>query len=184
VKILTSFWPFRRVSGVLIGLLPFALFSGANGDSKPTPNIPFNPDFPNASFPYAQAPDACSGWTQNNQVRDTWGPVDFRDTCNKHDACYYTLGTTSSECNDTFLENLKRACYDGLQIEVFVPAPTWNDPFAVQKSKLPPEPVSLGLCYELAEGYYLGVEAGVVLGVYDKAQETQREYEHWVESLR
>ncbi len=37
----------------------------------------------------------------------------FRDVCNKHDRCYYTLGTIAIQCNDEFTRGLFQVCYDG-----------------------------------------------------------------------
>lgn len=36
--------------------------------------------------------------------------INFTDICNKHDECYYTLGTTPWKCNDPFQSQLRACC--------------------------------------------------------------------------
>jgi hypothetical protein len=57
--------------------LVLGAFGYANVAYADVDGIPYNPKFPKAQYPYAQAPDACSGYFSNADVRDTWGPVDF-----------------------------------------------------------------------------------------------------------
>lgn len=150
-------------------------FSYSGASLADVQGIPYNRDFPQAQHPYAQAPDACSGVTDrpdsNGEIRDTWGPVDFRGACNTHDKCYYTYGSNWNTCNERFYSDLRAACERDLRVSTPV-------------GKLPPDPVRLAECYKLATTYYTGVQAGVGIGVFRKAQDKQRRYEGWVASLR
>lgn len=143
--------------------------------------IPYNPDFPKAQYPYAQAPDACSGVTNrpdsNGEIRDTWGPVDFRGACNTHDTCYYRLGSNWNTCNERLYSDLRAACERDLRIAV-------RNPLNGKKGYLPPDPIRLSACYTIATGYYAGVQAGVGVGVFRKAQDLQKRYEDWVATVR
>jgi hypothetical protein len=154
----------------------FGLSGIATADVK---DIPFNPSFPNAKYPYAQAPDGCSGWSDPREVRDNWGPVSFTEACNNHDRCYYTLGSNWNSCNSRYLTNLNSACYSDLRIAVNRPDPTIRDPLRTKKVYLPPDPVRLSACYSLALTYYSGVQTGVLLNVFKEAQDKQRRYEDW-----
>ncbi len=137
--------------------------------------IPYNPEFPKAQYPYAQAPDACSGVTNrpdsNGEIKDNWAQVNFRGACNTHDKCYYTLGSDWNNCNERLYSDLRAACERDLRI---------STPFG----RLPPDPVSLTACYAIATTYYAGVQGGVAAGVFDKAQNKQRKYEEWISSIR
>jgi hypothetical protein len=160
-------------------------FSYSNTAHSDTNGIPFNPIFPKAQYPYAQAPDACSGVTDrpdsNGEIKDNWGPVDFRGACNNHDKCFYTIGSNPNTCNKNFLSDLKAACYRDLKISINVPAPTLSNPFGTRRVDGPPEPTSLTTCYSIATTYYAGVQAGVQLtSVFIDAQNKQRAYESWV----
>ncbi|MEA2047667.1 MAG: hypothetical protein U9O64_04380 [Campylobacterota bacterium] len=76
--------------------------------------IPYNANFPTAFYPYAKQPDGCSAeglqdlYEQANDISDddAW----LRKACNRHDACYYTLGTTSLACNSQFIIEVIDAC--------------------------------------------------------------------------
>ncbi len=146
--------------------------------------IPYNPDFPKAQYPYAQAPDGCSGWQSTKEVRDTWGPVDFRGPCNTHDKCYYTLGSDWKSCNQKFYSDLRAACERDLRTSIQVSAPTLSNPLRTRRVDGPPDPTKLRTCYTLASGYYAGVQAGVVLKVFKEAQAKQRRYEEWIAQIR
>lgn len=65
-----------------------------------------------------------------------------------------------------------------------VPAPTLRDPLRTRRVDLPPDPARLSACYTIASGYYAGVQAGVGIGVFRKAQDKQRRYEAWVANVR
>ena len=176
---------FTRLSSIFITIGALNSSSIAYADVN---GIPFNPDFPKAEYPYVQAPDACSGVTDgpnsNREIRDTWGPVDFRGACNTHDKCYYTVGSKWNTCNERFYSDLRAACERDLKISFNVPAPTLTDPFRTRRVDGPPDPVRLSACYTIASSYYVGVQGGVALGVFDKAQDKQTRYKSWVASLK
>jgi hypothetical protein len=160
------------------------LFSYANITSADVEGIPYNSEFPNAQYPYAQAPDGCSGWQSTRQIRDTWGPVNFTEACNQHDRCYYTFGSNWNTCNERFYSDLRAACERDLRIPIRVPDPTLRDPLRTRVVGYgPPEPASLTTCYGIASKYYAGVQVGVLLDVFRKAQDKQKQYEKWVISV-
>ncbi|MBG1265252.1 hypothetical protein [Nostoc sp. WHI] len=133
-------------------------FSYSNISYADVEGIPSNQDFPNAQYPYAQAPDGCSGWQNARQVRDTWGPVNFTGACDTHDKCYYTLGSNWNTCNERFYSDLRAACERDLRIPIRRPAPTLSEPWrTVIVEYGPPEPIALRQCYQIATVYYGGV---------------------------
>lgn len=172
---------FVRLSSILFTVSAFSYSNVAFADVE---GIPSNPDFPNAQYPYAQVPDGCSGWQSTREVRDTWGPVSFTGACDNHDRCYYTRGSNWNTCNERFYADLRASCERDLRTSTQVPAPTLSDPFRTRRVDLPPDPVRLSACYTLASGYYAGVQAGVLLDVFNEAQNKQRRYEDWVASVR
>ena len=139
--------------------------------------IPYNSEFPKAQYPYAQAPDGCSGWNDPKEVRDTWGPVSFKDACNQHDKCYYTVGSKWNTCNERYYSDLRTACERDLRTAV-------RNPITGKKYYLPPDPVRLSTCYGIATTYYSGVQVGVALDVFKDAQRKQKKYDEWVASVR
>jgi hypothetical protein len=171
-----------RSSSIFFAIGTFSYSNAVYGDVE---GIPSNPDFPKAQYPYAQAPDGCSGWQNPREVRDTWGPVNFTEACNRHDKCYYTLGSNWNTCNERYYSDLRAACERDLRIAIRVPAPTLSDPLGTKViGYTPPEPASLTVCYGIASTYYAGVQVGVLLNVFEEAQEKQRRYESWVASVR
>jgi hypothetical protein len=77
--------------------------------------LPYNSKFPRAAYPYAQRQDGCSSWDVKlpELVRNDWGILgNFTSSCNAHDRCYYTLGTTARQCNEEFRDNLHKVCKD------------------------------------------------------------------------
>lgn len=84
--------------------------------------IPYSSQFPKAQYPYAQAPDGCSGYWGTSEVRDTYpGGVSFRAACNAHDVCYYSLGSNANTCNDQFLNALNRECRETFDLRSLDP---------------------------------------------------------------
>jgi hypothetical protein len=132
--------------------------------------IPYNPAFPDAEYPYAQAPNGCGsmGLWGSTDVRDTWGNVDFTEACNNHDRCYYTLGSNSGNCNLDFYDNLRSS---------------WERDLLVLDVTVVLAPVTLTSCYTIATTYYGAVEAGVWIDVFRDAQNLQRKYESWLRDL-
>jgi hypothetical protein len=159
---------FFNLSRIFLALGVFGFANVAYADVN---GIPYNPEFPKAQYPYAQAPDGCSGWTSTKQVRDNWGSVSFTGACNTHDKCYYTLGSNWNTCNERFYSDLRAACERDLRI-------------STPLGKLPPDPVRLTACYQIATSYYGVVQGAVALGVFKEAQDKQRKYEEWVASTR
>ena len=150
--------PTRKLLGCLS--LASLLLSTQQAASADVDGIPYNPDFPRAQFPYAQAPDGCSGISSPREVRDTWGSVNFTGACNTHDRCYYTLGQNSQACNSEFYDRLRAACERDTPWYLFATA--------------------LPACYSLASAYYAGVQAGVMLDVFRAAQNLQSSYFSWI----
>lgn len=76
--------------------------------------LPFNPNFPKALYPYAQKPDGCSTeglkdfYKYSNSISDDkpW----LSKACDKHDKCYYTIGTSAKTCNAEFITTVIDAC--------------------------------------------------------------------------
>jgi hypothetical protein len=168
-----------RLSSIFFAIGTFSYSNVSHADVQGIPN---NPDFPNAQYPYAQAPDGCSGWQNTRQVRDTWGSVNFTEACNNHDRCYYTRGSNWNTCNERFYSDLRAACERDLR--VWVPPVTVRGVVITPGFHTPPEPASLSACYTVASGYYAGVQAGVLLDVFNEAQDKQRRYEAWVATIR
>lgn len=160
--------------------LAVGAFSYSNVSFADVEGIPYNSNFPNAQYPYAQAPDGCSGLQSTREVRDTWGSVNFTGACDNHDRCYYTRGSNWNTCNERFYSDLRAACERDLR--VWVPPVTVRGVVITPGFHTPPEPTSLRACYAIASGYYAGVQAGVLLDVFNTAQGKQRRYEEWVAS--
>lgn len=120
--------------------------------------LPYNRHFPRAAYPYAQAPDGCSGYdaAEPDLVRDNWGIADFTDVCNEHDRCYYTPGSNMDQCNDRFRDGLQYSCEDAVH----------------EKPWLLP---TLDACFALATSYY-GVVSGARFGTFRDAQDLERRY--------
>lgn len=78
--------------------------------------LPYNPNFPDALYPYASRPNGCSAeglhdvYEDLNRVfnDDKW----IEEACNEHDRCYYIEGTTSKECNAQFIVDATDACHN------------------------------------------------------------------------
>jgi hypothetical protein len=68
-------------------------------------------------YPYAKRPNGCSIPSGKPGEYDNYGSLgynfSFREPCNNHDRCYYTLGTTANQCNIKYTEELLRVCHDG-----------------------------------------------------------------------
>lgn len=86
----------------------------ARGVTKNGIVLPVNPNFPDAFYPYAAKPDGCSAeglqdvYDDANKFSDDdeW----LREACNTHDRCYFTLGTSSKECNAQFIIDAVDSC--------------------------------------------------------------------------
>ena len=57
---------------------------------------------------YIRIPDGCGPtWFPMGPFQDLYG---LRECCYEHDICYGTCGKTKKECDDKFLENIKKKC--------------------------------------------------------------------------
>lgn len=69
------------------------------------------------SYPYAKRPNGCSIPGGRPGEYDNFGSLgydfSFTDVCNRHDRCYYTLGTVGIQCNEEFTRGLFQVCKDG-----------------------------------------------------------------------
>jgi len=115
-------------------------------------------------------PDGCSSWNDNPKlVKDRWGPVDFTSACNKHDICYYTLGTTAAKCNHNFRNDLYETCRVALRV-------------CTEKNGkqicTPTDPGLYKKCFSVATAAYVVVQGVAWHGAYDKAQDKQRKHEN------
>lgn len=177
----------RTYLGIL-ALLLILLLSSTGIKADDPEKIPDNPNFPKAEYPYAQAPDGCSSISENpKQVRDTWpfpgyGDVSFKEACDKHDRCYYTLGASWQNCNEQYRIDLMEACWDDLSTRV--ENAWWLKPALGEYSTIPPDPATLASCEEIALTYYTAVQIGVALDVFNTAQKLQKDYEAYVASVR
>jgi len=163
---------FRQGVGSLLAILHCTLCAPAPAAYNPyeegTRSIPpYNPDFPLASYPFAQKPDGCSGWNSPKQVPDSIAGIDFTSACNQHDKCYYTLGSDFHKCNANFLADLKSECVrqSNSAFEKVVVLPTC----------LTTVPLIYSLSVEAAARW---------AGVHNDAQNRQREYIKWVDEWR
>jgi hypothetical protein len=143
----------KTLAGATLTIMALAQASNAS-------DITCGGKFKHAEVPYAKKPDGCSSWSNNPyQVRDSWGPVSFREACNEHDRCYYTLGTDPDDCNRRFCRHLSRACEKRLGANGWMPA----SPLIIP-------------CYAIAASYCGAVKA-VEDDTHEKAQDMQREWE-------
>jgi len=130
-------------------------------------HIPYNNQWPAAEWPYAQKADGCSAMENDRPqcMRDSWGPVSFREACNAHDRCYYThKGPSEGYCNNTqFYGNLRASCERDI---------IRNRPWLAW---------SIQSCYALASVYYAGVAAGAgyPMFAFPKARNYQKEWLEW-----
>ena len=69
-------------------------------------------------YPYAKRPNGCSIPEGRPGEYDNFGSLgydfSFTDVCNDHDRCYYTFGTTPSQCNLAYKRDLLKVCRDGI----------------------------------------------------------------------
>lgn len=124
---------------------------------KDLSRIKINRDVPQCNPPHCCGePDGCE------IVRDTWGPVSFKDSCDSHDRCYYTVGTSADGCNEQFKQDLLDDCKDGTKICV--------------GGTCIRDPIREGLCVTWATAQVLGVIIAQPF-LHPKAQDRQKDYE-------
>ncbi|AFZ16425.1 Group XII secretory phospholipase A2 precursor (PLA2G12) [Allocoleopsis franciscana] len=67
-------------------------------------------------YPYAKRPNGCSLPKTRPGEYDNFASLgynfSFKEVCNNHDRCYYTLGTRPENCNATFAVGLAEVCRD------------------------------------------------------------------------
>lgn len=68
-------------------------------------------------FPYAKRPNGCTVFNYRPGEMDTFEArgehFSFKEACDNHDKCYYTLGSLRNECNKAFYEDLSKECSHG-----------------------------------------------------------------------
>jgi len=68
-------------------------------------------------YPYAKRPNGCSIPGGRPGEYDNFGSLgydfSFREPCNNHDRCYYTLGTDAHDCNTRYRAELFQVCHNG-----------------------------------------------------------------------
>lgn len=98
----------------------------------------------------------------------------FTPACNRHDKCYSTLGTTTSECNDQFLADMRRSCRisPGARPVALSFLPSLPNPFDPRPPKpptppglptppgfpSPTDPLEDPVCNDVARQYFLAVK--------------------------
>lgn len=122
-KIVTVLFPLLVIEGFL-----FAVEQPAKAQdcgSKDGYSLPCWRDFLDSGegdetlplYPYAKRPNGCSIPGGRPGEYDNFGSLgynfSFRDICNRHDRCYYSLGTIGIQCNDEFTRGLFQVCKDG-----------------------------------------------------------------------
>jgi hypothetical protein len=123
----------KKIVTVLISLFVFEVFLFASEQpakaqdcgSKDGYGLPCWRDFLDSGegdetlplYPYAKRPNGCSIPGGRPGEYDNFGSLgydfSFRDVCNRHDRCYYTLGTIGIQCNNDFTQGLFKVCKDG-----------------------------------------------------------------------
>jgi hypothetical protein len=125
-------------------------------------------------YPYAKRPNGCSIEGTKPGSLDNFASLghnySFREACNQHDACYYTLGESPERCNSRFAENLANACTRGVQGRI-----RWNDVLSsgTLRSK------AFMYCIQRARVVGSAVVAGGLPfpnNWFDRAQANQRNY--------
>jgi hypothetical protein len=68
-------------------------------------------------YPYAKRANGCSIPGGRPGEYDNFGSLgynfSFREPCNNHDRCYYTLGTDANDCNTRYRAELFQVCHNG-----------------------------------------------------------------------
>jgi len=151
-----------------------------SGELKGGIKIPYNPQFPKAQYPYAQAPDGCSIPISGSAPGDWDGFAwlgnyfSFTETCNTHDKCYYTLGTEDNSCNDNFFVNLSKACKKGVSGD-----PTIWDAATLLQNR------NTAFAYCESRAFLMTQSTGMTQLKYHKdAQLLQQRYEEYVDKIR
>lgn len=140
--------------------------------------VPYDDRWPDAQFPYAQAPDGCT-FTPDEWTAPLSGlTVDFGPACDAHDRCYYTCGAGFTSCNRDFRNKMKEQCTNDLKSVDTLLGEAPNPFFGEERT----------ICQGLADTYYAGVETGASgipqLGdFFDNAQDVQCEYDRWVDGV-
>jgi len=127
-------------------------------------------EFQHPRYPYARRPNGCSiGFGSDPGQLDNFFSLgydfSFKEACNKHDRCYYRLGSSGTECNLGYLKDLNAVCAAG----AFQPL-TWSDiTFGTYRA------IAVAACFVRAETMSAAVGVGES-SYHDEAQVRQREY--------
>ena len=133
------------------------------GDREADESLPY--------YPYAKRPNGCSVPGAVPGANDTitlfFVEISFTDICNAHDRCYYTLGTTPSECNGPFRHGLRIRCEHSIAGHAQSGWDVATGGFSVI--------AALEACYNKADAMAIGV-IGAQLTSHAIAQQKQRDY--------
>ena len=114
------------------------------------------------SMPTCSPPHCCGEPDGCDLVRDSWGGVSFKEACNAHDRCYYTVGSNVDNCNRDFRKGLLDDCKKGTLICV--------NGFCTR------DPIRESACVNWALTKVLAVVA-TEKAFFEKAQKRQKSYE-------
>lgn len=140
----------------------------ARGVSSRGVILPKNDNFPKAYYPYASKPNGCS----IGELQYIYNAVDmfsnndqyFDKACDKHDKCYYTIGSTYQECNDAFIVNITDACHH-------IDKQNTMMTLGVQNTSCGVKALVIATSVNLCEREY-----------FKRAQYKQRKYNQWVDT--
>lgn len=133
-----------------------------------------NESLPN--YPYAKRPNGCSIPSKSPGYFDTFNSggtgvgainISFKDICDEHDICYYTLNTGYRECNARLSERFRARC----EREVSNHRLNGYDVFTFGASRA----VILAACYTKGESIHAAV-VGTQSIYHTEAQESQKKY--------
>ena len=128
--------------------------------------IPFSGDFPTAAYPLARRIQQCTESQRPVAGRgDRFGVVDFTGACQKHDACYHTIGANWSLCNQAFLDDLRTSCDRDLEMARLEATPLVGRDLRAQH-----------LCYEIADRYAARVQKRAAADAFAAAQVEEHRY--------
>lgn len=128
---------------IVVTAIPFPRVTATA--SEPLPPLPFLP--PSVQLAAVNTQRDYCGSAAHPGVPDRLPGVDLRSACQRHDACYSTLGATKASCDQQL----------------------WRDVYAACMSRVPLN----GYCSLMADSYYQGVYWGGQ-GPYDDAQRQAR----------
>lgn len=153
---------------IALSFLCFAL-KEAKADVK---GIPYNGKFQSASYPYARQIDSCTAWRKPDRLDDNWGAVSFAGACQIHDRCYHTPNASWGDCNQAFLDDMKKACDRDLERQ------------RLEKGQHGrPDGQAVALCYEIANLYFGKVQTADAQKRFEFAQAQEADYLKYVRQV-